>query len=714
MPVTNVERQLKDGESVVSKTNLKGIITYVNKTFVEISGFSEEELIGAPQNIVRHPDMPPAAFKDLWDTLKEGKSWKGLVKNRCKDGGYYWVEANANPIWENGRAVGYMSLRTRPTREQVEYAEDVYKRIREGRARGITVKEGRILRTGLTGLWNRLRKPGVRGRIVTMVGALVAFAMFATGITLKGMNDNNEALRTVYEDRTVPLEQLTTIGRMILRNRIAIENAVLDPSPEVIREATAEVEDNIARISATWDAYMSTYLTPEEQQLASRFADQRKTFVADGLVAAVAMLRAGRVEQTHAHIRQVINPLYQPVREGLDALVELQVGVAKQAYGEAVVDSAFHRNLAVGMIAGALGLGLFLAWALLRAIERPLREVDAIALAVSSGDLTHQIQVNGDDEINRVLQSVKNILGNLRGIVSDVRAGSGNISTASEEIAAGNNDLSQRTQEQASALEETASSMEEMTSTVKQNADNARQANQLTASARDQAEKGGEVVSRAVQAMSEINTASKKIADIIGVIDEIAFQTNLLALNAAVEAARAGEQGRGFAVVAAEVRNLAQRSAGAAKEIKDLINDSVEKVNIGSGLVDESGKTLLEIVESVKKASGIVAEIAAASQEQSAGIEQVNKAVMQMDEVTQQNAALVEEASAASKSMEEQALKLVELMRFFRMGNDESAAPAAKVATARRRAGAGGQAAPRHAAAAQASAAEQSDDWNEF
>ncbi len=301
-------------------------------------------------------------------------------------------------------------------------------------------------------------------------------------------------------------------------------------------------------------------------------------------------------------------------------------------------------------------------------VETVLKDAADAMDKLSSGILTDAMKGEYTEEFLSMKEAVNTSIANLLKMVNEIRESADSINTSANEIAQGNLNLSQRTEEQASSLEETASSIEELTGTVKQNADNAQQANQLAAGARTEAEKGGTVVSSAIDAMAEINQASKKIADIISVIDEIAFQTNLLALNAAVEAARAGEQGRGFAVVAAEVRNLAQRSAGAAKEIKTLINDSVQKVEEGSKLVDESGSTLEEIVASVKKVSDIIAEIAAASTEQSAGIDEINRAVSQMDEMTQQNASLVEEAAAASKSMDEQAKGLMELMDFFDTG----------------------------------------------
>ncbi len=327
--------------------------------------------------------------------------------------------------------------------------------------------------------------------------------------------------------------------------------------------------------------------------------------------------------------------------------------------------------LTMASTVGALIIAGLVAWFTSRPIVRRLNRMTATLELVANGDFSVHTDVRVNDEIGNMSNHLNELFDNVAKVIGEVRDSAQQVSVASTEISTGNEDLSQRTSAQASSLEETSSSMEEMTATIKQNADNAKQANQLATAAREVAEKGGAVTDKAVGAMDEINKSSKKIADIINVIDEIAFQTNLLALNAAVEAARAGEQGRGFAVVASEVRNLAQRSATAAKEIKALINESVEKVGDGSELVNRSGQTLTEIVDSVKRVTDIIAEISAASQEQASGIDQVNKAVMQMDQGTQQNAALVEQATSASQSMKMQASGLLEQIAFFKLNADE-------------------------------------------
>ena len=375
--------------------------------------------------------------------------------------------------------------------------------------------------------------------------------------------------------------------------------------------------------------------------------------------------------ESEAHGKQGMDAM----RAKLAEIVDVEDDLLDERTAAAVAARKSLDAVLIGGGALAVTLSIVLAMLISRSIVNPLRQVLRATedLRSGDGDLTYRLPAM-DAEFGEISVSLNGFIEKLHEIVSTTKSLSASMSSGTLQIARGNDDLSQRTQEQAAALEQTASSMEEMTATVKQNADNARQANQLSSNARSHAEKGGTVVQRAVAAMGEINTSSRKIADIIGVIDEIAFQTNLLALNAAVEAARAGEQGRGFAVVASEVRTLAQRSATAAKEIKDLINDSVDKVNAGSQLVDESGRTLNDIMEAVKRVSDIVAEIAAASEEQAQGIDQVNNAVSQMDTTTQQNAALVEEASAASKTLEQQAQGLVAQVGQFRT-RDSAVAP---------------------------------------
>jgi methyl-accepting chemotaxis protein len=383
-------------------------------------------------------------------------------------------------------------------------------------------------------------------------------------------------------------------------------------------------------------------------------------------------------------ITRFIDPFNLKAVAEIDKLVALEQASARQMLSDSVTADRQLTIMLFTIGALAVAIGAAFAWFITRSITRPLTQAVNVARSVATGDLTSQITTGGKDEIGQLLDALSQMNDSLADIVGNVRASTDAIDTASREIASGNADLSARTEAQASALEETASSMEELTSTVEHNATNAHQANQLAVSASDVASRGGQVVGEVVNTMAAIKESSRKIVDIISVIDGIAFQTNILALNAAVEAARAGEQGRGFAVVAAEVRNLAQRSAGAAKEIKALIDDSVEKVDAGSKLVDQAGSTMSGLVTSVKQVAEIMNEITAASDEQSSGIRNVGQAITQMDEMTQQNAGLVEEAAAAAESMREQANALAQAVAVFKLQGGEQSRQMAQVPAALR------------------------------
>ena len=381
---------------------------------------------------------------------------------------------------------------------------------------------------------------------------------------------------------------------------------------------------------------------------------------------ALAKKTAGDLEGVRQFLDTEMVPRVKSYSASLSAMVKYQQDAV--VVDARTIEAEFQAGLRlqIGLAIAAVLAGAGFAWWIGRRISAPLETAVSVAQTVAKGDLTSRIEAQGSNETGALMGALRDMNANLVDIVSQVRAGTGTIAEAADQISAGNLELSSRTEQQASSLEETASSMEELTSTVRQNADNAREANALAQTASQVAGRGGETVGRVVQTMDAITESSKKIVDIIGVIDGIAFQTNILALNAAVEAARAGEQGRGFAVVASEVRNLAQRSAGAAKEIKELIGNSVDKVEEGSRLVSDAGTTMQEIVDSIGRVTAIMSQIAMASAEQSSGIEQVNQAVAQMDQVTQQNAALVEEAAAASDAMREQAQALSALVSTFR------------------------------------------------
>jgi methyl-accepting chemotaxis protein-1 (serine sensor receptor) len=490
-------------------------------------------------------------------------------------------------------------------------------------------------------------------------------AVAAIGFT--GVDKVHAGLKTVYEDRTVALAQLSEVERLTSRNRIVLMDAMQRPERSNIEQRVAELDKNLAAADKTWKEYLATYLTPDEEQLAKAYAPAYDAFLHEAVQPMREALLAGQADKTGELYGSKLRPLAQAAADAMGKLVQLQIDVAKSEYEKAndTKSSVSWTSSTLSLL--ALLLGTWLAWVISRSIVVPIGRAVGVAEAVASGDLSQRIESSGKDETAQLLKALSAMTESLTVIVAQVRNSSDSIATGSAEIATGNADLSQRTEEQASNLEETAASMEEMNATVRQNTESAQMAAQLAVSASGVASQGGEVVSRVTSTMEEITQHSRKISEIIGVIDGIAFQTNILALNAAVEAARAGEQGRGFAVVAGEVRTLAQRSAQAAREIKELISRSVQTVETGSQLVGEAGSTMGEIVSQVKRVADLVGEIGSATREQMQGIGQVSDAVNQLDQVTQQNAALVEESAAAAESLKHQAASLAEVVRTFRL-----------------------------------------------
>ncbi|HJV51468.1 MAG TPA: methyl-accepting chemotaxis protein [Noviherbaspirillum sp.] len=507
----------------------------------------------------------------------------------------------------------------------------------------------------------------IKMRLVAVIGFLSVQLIIGGFVGITSLGHADGTIKALYDERLVALGRLDLVIRDMNLNEAAVAKALTGEQGDR-EKALKEIDARIRATDEKWGAYMATSLSPDEKKLAGEFAEARKKYMAEGLLPAIEALKTYDTQAGVAALQGPMSVLYQPVRDKIDALIRLQLEAAKAEYDQSQRVFEWVRAACIAGVLAGVALAALIGWRMIRVITDRLESAISVASRVAGGDLSQQIEITAHDETGRLMYALKNMNDSLVQIVSQVRASTDAIGTSSGQLAAGNQDLSARTEQQAGALEETASSLEELTSTVKQNADHARQANQLAQSASDVANRGGQVVSQVVETMDSITESSRKIADIIGVIDGIAFQTNILALNAAVEAARAGEQGRGFAVVAAEVRTLAQRSANAAREIKDLIGASVEKVDAGSRLVGQAGSTMQEIVESIRQVTDMMGEITAASQEQTAGIEQIHRAVSQMDQVTQQNAALVEEAAAAADAMRMQAGGLAHAVGVFKLG----------------------------------------------
>lgn len=738
MPLTSNEVILKKGTILVSRTDLMGRITYVNDAFVEISGFTRDELMGMEHNIVRHPDMPAAVYEDLWVTLRQLRPWQGLVKNRCKNGDHYWLEANAMPLFKDGKVYEYLSVRHAPKRDLIPAAEQLYKKVSAG--------EVKLRPTGLAAMFKSVSEIAIWKKNAFSVFAFlvpIVFLMYRlfltqeygllTGVALIAMMASavsinmtriiigtlESAITMCYRlssggfGSKLDLKREDQLGDFLrglycMEVKLGVDLADFKQGlaeSKRITQALDNVQSGVMVANTNLEIiYMNESIQKMFKAAESDIRIQIPSFSVDKLM-------GSNIDLYHK------NPAFQ---RGI--LAKLQESQTSQ-----LLIAGHYLNITASPVNSETGerIGYVAEW--LDRTDEVLfeREIEQLVQGVKVGDLSARIRLDDKDgnakvlsagineltdviesvigDVNRVMENmaegdlttaitneyqgvyaecknnINGTLAKLSEFIIQIRDAADFIDSSSQEMASGNNNLSHRAEQQAASLEETAASMEELASTVKNNAQNTVQATEVVNSASLLAQKGGGIVKSAITAMQEINESSNKIAEIIGVIDEIAFQTNLLALNASVEAARAGEQGRGFSVVATEVRNLAQRSAAAAQQSNELIQNSVQKVRAGTAFVNETGAALTEIVESVAKVGDIVAHIASASSEQSAGIEQVNQAVSQMDDITQQNAALAEQAAAGSIAMSEQSTNMTQLLSFFRVNSKGGAATARPV-----------------------------------
>jgi methyl-accepting chemotaxis protein len=771
MPVTNNEIVMRPETILVTRTDLKGVITFANDAFVEISGFSREELVGASHNIVRHPDMPSGAYEEMWNTIRKGNPWHRLVKNRAKNGDYYWVSANVTPMFQNGSIVGYMSVRHSPSRDEINEADKLY--------RAISANQATLHSTGKAAFFKKIKEISLGKKLAiasTFLAAPNAFLMTqffnagdfgllsavagstALGIIFISAVSNNtgdlieqsiaelyrlgankfgkpldlrrddyfgDLFRAIYatgvklgsdlgDSRQASADALRIIrGLENVQSSVLITNSNLEiifvntAAKELFTKAEKDIRKEIPNFKA--DKLLGTNID---------LFHKEPSYQRD-LLKNLHNSITSELELAGRSLKVIAQPVISDKGERIGYVAEWQDRTQEKQIEREIEDLV--NSVKVGQLsaridlAGKEGFTELLSISingLTDVIENAFNDINNVIRKMADGDLTDTIQSDYQGTYAECKDNINNAMHKISELIVQIHEASAFVNNSSQEMASGNNNLSQRVEQQAASLEQTATSMHKLSSAVKSNAENTNQAAKVVQSATQLAQKGGDVVQSAILAMQEINESSNRIAEIIGVIDEIAFQTNLLALNASVEAARAGEQGRGFSVVATEVRNLAQRSANAAAQSSELIQNSVQKVRSGTAFVNETGAALMEIVDSIAQVGEIVGQITASSREQSAGISQVNNAIAQMDDITQQNAALAEEAAAGSMAMSDQSAKMTKLLDFFRVSKNLNAVRQKTVTSMSKNTVSA--VTPKAITKPMPSSSQKSDDWEEF
>ncbi|BAM89672.1 putative methyl-accepting chemotaxis protein with PAS domain [Bradyrhizobium oligotrophicum S58] len=706
LPITNTEYPITDETLIVSRTDLKGKLTYFNDQFVDAAGFTPDELMGQPHNIIRHPDMPPAAFANLWDTLKQGKPWAGAVKNRRKNGDFYWVQASASPIRENGEITGYTSIRTKLPAEQRAEAEKVYGLLNQNKAQDYTISAGIIRRRSV---FDRLSffTGTLRARLTTLVALLAVFMLTIGAAGLLSTRASNISMKSMYEDRTIPLSQLFEINDRTLQNMSSQQAAAANgKAGKSIDGIGAVVDENSARISKLWADYMASYLTPEEKAVADAYAIRRKAYLEEGIRPALAMLQQRKFDEASQHIATKGHDLFVDAKHELDKLVAIQVKEAKALHEDA--ESQYHAVLALVsvMILAGLGIGTLLSVQSIRAVLRPMKILNDAMQNITAGKLDNRIPVERDDEIGealRNLQTVQAIVrfnseevkavqrageikrkaemsklasefeGAIGGIVQTVSTASSQLETSagtlssnatrSQElattVAAASEQASTNVQSVASATEELTSSVTEISRQVQESA-------RIATGAVDQARTTNDRV-------NELSKAAARIGDVVELINTIAGQTNLLALNATIEAARAGDAGRGFAVVASEVKALAEQTSKATGEIAQQISgiqaatqDSVTAIKEISTTIERLAEISSTIAAAVEQQGAATQEISRNIQEASRGTNEVNTNIVDVQRGASQTGSASGGVLSAAQSLSQESDRLrQEVNRFL-------------------------------------------------